>query len=492
MTPMSKDEYGVGRSQLPSRTHVVRGGAIVVASSIISKLLGLISAIVVARSLTVGGFGTFSFAIAYGSFFALFADLGLDSIATRELASRDVEDEGQVMGSVLAVKAAIVGISLVIAATGLLLYSPQLRVSGLVAALAVLNALPGTLGLVLVARLRMLPVAAIQVGGAFITLGSYLAVAAWHNTPVAFIVAEASTTIVAGIVLGAFAHRSVPHLHVNRRVVGSLLRSIAPLALGGIAILVYRRSDQLLLAALSDVSDVGHYAAAVKVVDSLNVVPEAVAVVALPVLARRVVEQSEARAADAGFRILAAIVLPVAAVGTVAGGPAMALIFGRRYSVAGAALAVLLWAHFFGFVGTLLAQLLVARRQEHALAGLLVAAAIVNVAINVWAIPRYADLGAAWASFAAYTVPFVVGSFVGPARAAVRSCLRSSLRPAIGAGVLMALLGVLQPSLRWAILITVVVWPPLLLVTRSTSWMEVRALLTAAAGDRRPNAPPND
>ena len=149
-----------------------------------------LSAIVVARSLPVGGFGQFSFAIAYGSFFAVFADLGLDSIATRELASRDVKDEGPVMGSVLAMKAAIIGISLVIATFGLLLYSPSLRVSGLVAALAVLNALPGTLGLVLVARLRMLPLAVIQIGGAVLTLGSYIAVATLHNTALAFVVAE--------------------------------------------------------------------------------------------------------------------------------------------------------------------------------------------------------------------------------------------------------------------------------------------------------------
>jgi O-antigen/teichoic acid export membrane protein len=167
----------------------------------------------------------------------------------------------------------------------------------------------------------------------------------------------------------------------------------------------------------------------------------------------------------------------------------MARVYGQGYAGGGGALAVLLWAHFFGFVGVLLAQLLVARRQEHALAALLVAAAVGNVLINLWAIPRYGEMGAAWASFAAYALPFAIGGFVGPARSAVRVSLRSSIRPFIGVALLLALLVALQPSLAVALVVTAVSWPVILLVTRSTSWAEVRSIVGAA---RRSDAVPPD
>ena len=82
------------------------------------------------------------------------------------------------------------------------------------------------------------------------------------------------------------------------------------------------------------------------------------ATVALPMLAR----SSRGRAdevANRGLRLLACAILPLAALATAAGGPIVVLVFGGRYSGLGPVLALLLWAHFFGYTGPLLQQLLV-------------------------------------------------------------------------------------------------------------------------------------
>lgn len=472
------------RFEPTSRGRAIRGGAVTVTGNIVSKIAAIGSAIVVARALSTTQFGQFSFAIAYGAFFAMFADLGLDSIATRELAKGDPRDDGRIIGSLLAIKTGVIGVALLVAGCGVLFYAPSLRMGGIFAVLALLNAIPGSLGLLLIARLRMLPLAVIQVGGAGLTVSCYVAVALAGAGPVAFVVAEAATTVITGAAIGAFASRDLRGLAVDRAVVRRLLRRTAPLSVSAIAVLVYRRSDMLLLPVLGTVRELGQYAAAVRIVDSLNVIPQAVAVVALPVLSRRTTENLEVGTAGAGFRLLASAVLPAAAVGTVVGGPLMERIFGAPYAGAGGALAVMLWAHCFGFAGVLLAQLLVARGQERALAELLVAAAIGNIAINLWAIPRFGEMGAAWASFGAYALPFVVGSVVGTARSAVRAALIASLRPAIGSAVLTALLIGLRPGLVGALAVTAVVWPLLLLATGSTSWGELKSIARSARDER--------
>jgi O-antigen/teichoic acid export membrane protein len=156
--------------------------------------------------------------------------------------------------------------------------------------------------------------------------------------------------------------------------------------------------------------------------------------------------------------------------------------------LAGGSLSVLLWAHCFGFGGLLLAQLLVARHQERSLASLLIAAAVLNVGLNLWAIPRYGAIGAAWASLAAYSLPFVAGSVFGGARSAVRLCLRACTRPLAGGAVLLAILLILRPGLTTALVLTGVAWPAILLLTRSTSWSEVTSMVHALM--RRPAADP--
>jgi O-antigen/teichoic acid export membrane protein len=259
--------------------------------------------------------------------------------------------------------------------------------------------------------------------------------------------------------------------------------------MSGLAVVVFRRADQLLLAGLASSRELARYAAAVSVVEALNVVPVAVATVALPALAQRHSRSQResggiSRMSKVGYRMLGSFVLPLAALGTVWGRHAMGLLYGPAYRVSGPALAVLLWAAFFGFVGVLLQQVLVARNQLRELAILVVCGAALNVALNLWAIPRYGGLGAAWTSLIAYSVPFVIGSFVGAGRDAFRECFRGSVRPAVAAGTILLILLAARPLGAFSALLFGLVAPAALLITGSTSVAEVRLLAGRVASRR--------
>ncbi|MHB8669962.1 MAG: flippase [Acidimicrobiales bacterium] len=479
-----------------TRTRLLRGWVVVVAGAAASKVIGLITIVLISRRLSVLAFGNFSFGVAYGAFFVFFADLGLDAITTRELAARPPEEEGRILGSAMVAKAVIVFVTLAISLGTLVLFRPGLRVVGAVSALGILSALPGTIILLLNARVRVLGATVVQVGASLATLAATMAAIRAGAGPVGLIWVQVVLTVLTGVVLAGLARRrAMARIEFHRPTLNLIIRGSVPVAVSLVGAVIYRRIDLLLLGGFGQVRQLALYAAAVRLVDALNIVPLAIATIALPTLAhlgsRETGEGGRAeRVAQTGYRYLAAMIVPVAVLGTVAGGAVMAVTYGQPYRSAGMALALLLWAHVFGFTGVMVDQVLIARAQSRWLAGLTTAGALVNVAIDLWAIPRYGAIGAAWGSLVAYSVPFLLGLTVPAVRDVFVSCLRSWMRPVLAGGAMLVILATLGLPLR----VLAVVFVPLafaaLVLSGSTTISELRdlasAVLRRGSGPDRP------
>jgi len=471
----------------PGRGRLLRSWSVIIVGDVLSKLCSLASVALIARELSVGEFGAYSFGIAYGGFFVFFADLGLDAVTTRELVARPGE-EARILGSALAATGALVLCSAVVAVAGLLVFESGLRVAGLISLAGMVAAVPGTIGLLLTARVRVLGATLSRLVGAVGVLVGTVLVLRAGGGPVAVLSVLSVSTVMVGVVLALLARRSLDApITYDPATARRIVRGAAPVALAILGMVVFRRVDQLLLAHLTDVGELAHYAAAVRLIDALNIIPLAVATVALPVLSHLEVSSDGSTARSAmvsatGFRFLAAVVFPLAALGTFAGGTLLARVYGPAYATAGSALAVLLWAHFFGFTGVLVDQVLIARGQSRYLAKLTIAAAALSVALDLIVIPRWGGLGAAWVSLVAYSTPFVGGLLFPTVRDVFITCLRASLRPlAAGVAILLVLLA-LRPSTTLLLPTFVLASAGSLLATRSTSMRELLDLLRAARG----------
>jgi O-antigen/teichoic acid export membrane protein len=451
--------------------------------------MSLATVLVISRRLAVGSFGTYSFAVAYAAFFVFFTDLGLDAVTTRELAAHPVEEEGRILGSALVAKAVLVALAVAGSLAALFIFGSGLRVPAALSVIGLLAAVPGTPALLLNARVRVVGATVIQLVGSVLTLVGTIAVLHLSASPNGPIIVMSAATVAVGLGLAGLARLGATvRMTFDPATMRRILRGAAPVALALVGVVIYRRADQLLMGGLGQIRDLARYAAAVRIVDALNIVPLAVATIALPALTHfQSLDAADAgrepragRLAAVGYRLLAALILPVAALATYAGGPIMSLAFGSSYRSAGTALAILLWAHYFGFTGVMVDQVLIARRQSRHLAVLTLCGAVLNVAIDLWAIPRYGGVGAAWASLVAYAVPFVAGSLVRPVRDVFRSCLLSSVRPAIAAGVVLITLVV--SNLRGAPVLVVFVAASAvaLVVTGSVSVTEVREMVASA------------
>lgn len=478
-----------------TRPGLMRAWTVLMVGDLVAKGVGVVTLVVISRLLSVRGFGTYSFAVAFGTSFTFFTDLGLDAATTRELVARDPSEEGRVLGSALAVKSVLVAAVGLVSVGGLFFFQASLRLAAGIAAVSMLASIPGTPALLLNARIRVVGATVVQVLGALATLAGTASLLALRPSVTGVVAVASAVTVGAGVALAAISRRlaSGP-LVFDRATARLIVRAAVPIGVSLIGVVVYRRADQLLLGAYGRITDLGQYAAAVRLVDALNIVPLAVTTLALPVLTRAQAEVGAAgpdgasggpgagrdlRMAAVGYRLLASVILPLAALGTYEGGWLMGVVFGHPYRAAGASLAVLLWAHFFGFTGPMVNQVLIARRLSRYMAALTVGGAAINLGANLWAIPAYGKLGAAYTSLVAYAFPAVAGALVPAVRDVFRSSLTSSVRPAAAAGALLGILELLRPSASIGFVVAVLVTGPLLLVTGAVRWSEVRDMVSS-------------
>jgi O-antigen/teichoic acid export membrane protein len=186
-----------------------------------------------------------------------------------------------------------------------------------------------------------------------------------------------------------------------------------PLLLSGVAIIVYTRIDQIMLAHLAGERALGIYSAAVKVSEVSYFVPGILATSLFPSIVRTRELGTEAYSIrrqhyfDLSVVLAVAIALPT----TLLAGPIIHLLYGYKYTEATPILCALVWATLFVFTGGARQQYLIAEGHMKFSFAATLAAAILNVVLNIFLIPRYEGFGAAIATLISYGLSAMFSSF---------------------------------------------------------------------------------
>jgi len=160
-----------------------------------------------------------------------------------------------------------------------------------------------------------------------------------------FVFGEGFTLVVAAIEVNRVARRTASFSSVGAQVL--TLRSALPFAANSILSIAYNRFDVVILAALSSVTQLSFYAPASRIQDALYLLPSALGMVALPILAglsSYAVEPLEARRLVrlliVGGLVLA---LPVSICFTIFAPTIIAVILGPAYIGAVPATRIIVW-----------------------------------------------------------------------------------------------------------------------------------------------------
>jgi O-antigen/teichoic acid export membrane protein len=197
----------------------------------------------------------------------------------------------------------------------------------------------------------------------------------------------------------------------DHKLAGEIWRGAWPLMLSGAAYFVYLKVDQVMIGRMMGESPLGLYAAAVRVVEAAYFIPLVFSSSLFPAIvnAKKNNTVSYRRRLRNFYGLMLALALLIAIPVSGLSGYIVDFLFGAPYAAAAPILRIYVWSDVGLFVGWAASQHLLAESRTKLifLANLLALSA--NVGLNLWLIPNFGLVGAAWASLMSYlAIPVIV------------------------------------------------------------------------------------
>jgi len=187
------------------------------------------------------------------------------------------------------------------------------------------------------------------------------------------------------------------------------------LVASGIAVYIYADIDQLMLGSmLPDKSELGFYAAAVKISRLLDFIPMVLASSILPKLTtlKETSQEDYLDKLQVYFDISTLIWLAAAIPVSLLSHYIVQILYGADFSTAGTLLSVYVWSQFNGFWGVARSTVLTIERKLKFNLILTTIGAIVNLILNFLLIPNYGAMGATIATIVTYLIVIILINFL--------------------------------------------------------------------------------
>lgn len=385
----------------------------------IRMFIGLFVGIWLARYLGPSEFGQLSFAVAFVSLFAVISTMGLNSIVVRDLVQRPSESNEtlgaafaiQFVGGTLATTFAIIVASVIQPDDSqITLFIVVLSFSLLFKPTEVIKywyeSQVRSRYVVWIESVVILASAAAKV--LMILIGAELLSFIW------LALIEAGMIGFGLVLIYLYQEPRTARWRVSLRRIGVMLEESWPLILSGVAIIIYMRTDQIMIGKIIGDEPVGVYSAALRISELWYMLPIIISGSAVPVLVG-LYEQD----ADAYFRKLQNYFGYMFAYSAVVGAAVSIFspwiiggLFGSAYLDAVSILRIHVWTGVFVGMGVLSGHwFLLMGLSNHLLYRTLIGS-IVNVSMNYFLIPRFGGVGAAWATLVSQLVSAYLFDFM--------------------------------------------------------------------------------
>lgn len=388
---------------LPAR--ILLNSAIQLLGRLGSGLGGLIVVAVLTRYLGQRTFGAYTFVTGYVSLFYVITDLGANSLFIREMA-RNPKESPVLAGLLFSLRSVLVGVALVacLSAAFLLPTGPFLdagiRPAIAVAAVALLwNPLFAVSTALFQTSLRMtfgaLTELSTRAGGLAFLAILVLLLPVGNNLPLRLFGAASMSTVglLAGALVARWAAFQIAPFRPrwNWPFLRRLLADAAPLAIVTVLGSIHYRIDVLILSVMSNLTTVGTYGIATKMLDAFISGSGIFMGLVFPVLSSRT--RGDSQLLRRAFQKALDLML-IASVGAAVfvfsfAAYAVRILGGAQYHAAAAPVAAIAWAIPVIFTGTVFSQMVVAANRQGKALLPAIAAIVINVALNILLIPRF-------------------------------------------------------------------------------------------------------
>lgn len=395
----------------PNRQKIAANTSWLFGDKAVRMLVGLAVGVWVARYLGPSRFGLLSYAIAFGSLFAALGNLGLESIAIREVVRRR-EDTDTILGTTFTLQlfAGLGAWILVILVT--IVFPLEERAAFwliLIVSSSFLFQAFNAVDLYFRARVE----------SRYSVLAKVLPFLIAAGVKVVLILAEFPlVTFAAAIALEALLNAAgllITYHKVGRRSTSwhfswarakSLLAESWPLMISGLSIMVYMRIDQIMLAFMAGNRMVGLYAAAVRISEVWYFIPVLFVQSAFPIIVqsregdRKLYYKRLQNMFSVMTMLSYLVILPL----FLFSGWLVPLLYGSAYEQASGVVSIHVWAGLFVAMGTVQSSWIISEGLTKLSLYRTLMGAVANVLLNLLLIPMQGIKGAAVATIVSYWI----------------------------------------------------------------------------------------
>lgn len=358
-----------------------------------------------ARYLGPSQFGLWSYAIAFSSIFGALAALGLDTIVVRELV-KNPNNQNKLLGTVFILK--LIGglLALFVSMFAILMVrindAQLFWMVTLTSASFIFHAF-NVVDLSFQSKIQS-KYTVIATNSAFI-LSALAKVYCLMNdaTLMTFIwIGLVESMILAILLIVVFYKKGqgTSKWAFDSAVAKQLLRDSWPLMLSGIAVLLYMRIDQIMIAEMVNDTAVGVYSAAVRLSEIWGFIPVIIVASIFPSIIKIKQKSNDQYYKNLKFlfTMLVILALGVAIPVSFFSSELIVVLYGDEYAIAGEVLSIHVWSSIFMFLGVASQRWFVIEKLQLLSFYRTVVGIICNVIGNYILIPSYGIIGAAYAT----------------------------------------------------------------------------------------------
>lgn len=385
----------------------VKNTAYLACAELITKIISFMIVIIVARYLQEINFGKYSFAFAYTSFFAIISDLGLDTLAIRDIA-RNKESAGKLFVNTSLIKfvLSIISFVLLVVIINLMNYPQDTILAVYILGIyALINSFNQLFRSVFRAFEKMRYEAIVRIIEKVITL--FLIIYLISNEyglieiVSVFLIASVLTFILSGyFTISRFIKIK---FELDTILMKKIFKEALPFGFTAIFIVIYFRIDTVMLSLMVGDKAVGLYNASYNIIDGLTgLVAGSLGGMALPVMSRYFVSVENRKYLKITYiqlfelSLIAGLLISIFV--TIFAEDIIQLFYGSEYLDAAASLKILIWAFFIICISTISSTLLNSIGKQKIVTFGTGMGALLNIILNMLLIPHFSYLGAALAT----------------------------------------------------------------------------------------------
>ncbi len=391
--------------------------ALFTAHFVVAFLLLALS-VVIARTLGDVAFGKYSFVIALTAIFAIFSDLGYNTLMVREVA-RDPAQAGRYLKNILGIRLVLsliifTAIVIIINATGY--HADMKNLIYVFAIYTLILSISDVFKMVFRASERMQYESAITMISNIVrvVLGVSVLLRGYGLMGIALVFLLYSLLDLLLSFLVCKTRFVRPGVALDPGFWKGTVMVALPMGLVTILSLVYARTDTIMLAIMDGVAVVGWYNAAYNLVLGFTPIPHLFMNAILPLMSRLYVSSKDSLVMgyEKALTYLLISGLPIAMGMSLLADEIILLLYGEGFANSVIALEILAWDVLLIFICLPLGFMLVAINRQNRMAVIVGGCALLNIVLNLILIPGFSYIGAAIATLITETVLFLAYFYV--------------------------------------------------------------------------------